>query len=1752
MNVYLRGTKIGIAHITTIAGPAEFEGRKVARYESNNEVKVKRGGREVVVMEGNTMYSDAETNAPIANIKRSSTARGGQMLLEQRFEGDQVHQTLKIVDMENKPVGNEQRSSFTRKSHPNSSHQARKELRDAGYRIGDKREFTDFSLIRGKDCSGTLEVKASKLIESREKSIEVVVLEEAQKDDAGTHTTEYWIIPSTDSYVQIAYMEIGLRMELTTREDACSVDRIEDSITAYSASVRPPIPRADELTELHLLVKTSGKGSRVIIARDDRQQIEEQPGGEQLLKIRRVDTAPLCRIQLPLSVPADVRPCLEPSILIQSDDETIIRTARDIVGDERKALSAVEKLCKWVKNNVRYSLDEAVYGSAKETLRSRKGDCTEYSLLFAALARAAGIPARLCVGLCYDGCSAYGWHQWNEVYIDGKWLPSDSVSGTVGIGCEYIKLTDLTGKDYQEIRDRMINIMKPFELEPVACRIGTRSLDIREEAARKSHFAENAYIDAQRGLLVQAPEDRWSLHPPGERGGLFLLTLETNEASSKEQGDDPDTGKSHVVAMIPESVKEGVTLDEYTEALYRTMPGLTKSFSLSRREPATVAGHNAIIADCRADFGEGILDVRFVTFHHGKEMLNLVFYLPEGTIENGGSDYEEIIKSISFFDESDMLKQLSEQDPAQRRIAVIALGMLGSQKAVDPLLKMLTGELQDKRRPGQVEEEKVPVKDIVEALGAVGDLRSLEIFESMARSADPSRREASAAGLAGLKSLKAAGLLTVLAGDSESKVESAALRQCGNADPELMAEAISKLVTSDNQGFRHRAALIAGNIKGGKAREILCQLLCDSSSEVREAASAALIGMSDDTATDSLIKALQDPVPEIRANAAKALTGKKGVKKGKKELDALFKALSDPDGETACNAADALAVQGIEGSLGSAAKLMNRSDRLCRIHAVKILGNLEAPQTEPCLIQALKDREACVRIAAVNALGKHDGAPALAALEEVLSTDTIRDVLKAAAAVLKEKNYRQAAEILKARAGKEDAEERAQLTGALVELLNPGSDDILSVFTLDASPQVRLSLVRSLGELEKPGDGVMKSLMRLARDSEPGIQCEALRAIRYYGIGQNADLAHLVKSLNIDGSPEVARLKNRCLATWQQPEAVTALMELLTEGGEEEWEDVADSLLSLKKEQVLPEFLGRVKKASLQELRGLCYFARMMKLTGADLRRWLSDNDPRIRAVALDYLGFLAYDLLEESSPSTVSFLKAFVADIKASLSDNDETARAMAVYAWGMLQGDGGLPELQSALKDESPEVRRAAWICLASCMTKKPGKMHHWALTEEHPDVRQAAEQAFRRQYAALQERAFTLAASGDCRSACDMLTESLQTTPGDSCIRCTLAQMKAHLGSNREACSLVSELLKPQPGEKKTTTPLNAEFPQEWTVAQTRSLFKLRSQSIYDTFATPESLYVVTDDYVAHCDTKSGAWKRSRRYPSFFQAHTRPVCSCACLDGVLSLRTDYDDEALWRCHLNEDGWQSVISQYDSVNEPDGDEMTWIRPYKGGILAGMDTVRLYSPEKRQWRIFEETRNRVGDSAPLLKGDTLWCYHHEAGLSCVDLATGRVTSHSEVGQFPSETRCLFAEAGGVPCAIFTDAEKSLTDDDLLFSRISRRDAGFAESPASGSFSKLMCYDGKGDCWKEAGRVRLPDGASISCLAGEDKGKILWAVIQPYNLVMSIDIENRVCRTCLPCLPFHEKAKDNRIKAISVSGNKVYIVCGNELFEMPR
>jgi transglutaminase-like putative cysteine protease len=60
---------------------------------------------------------------------------------------------------------------------------------------------------------------------------------------------------------------------------------------------------------------------------------------------------------------------------------------------------------------------------AVSVLKNKRGDCNEHATLFTALARAAGVPARVAVGLVLqDGRFLY--HAWAEVWL-GRWLALD-------------------------------------------------------------------------------------------------------------------------------------------------------------------------------------------------------------------------------------------------------------------------------------------------------------------------------------------------------------------------------------------------------------------------------------------------------------------------------------------------------------------------------------------------------------------------------------------------------------------------------------------------------------------------------------------------------------------------------------------------------------------------------------------------------------------------------------------------------------------------------------------------------------------------------------------------------------------------------------------------------------------------------------------------------------------------------------------------------------------------------------------------------------------------------------------------------------------------------------------------------------------------------------------------------------------------------------------------------------------------------
>jgi hypothetical protein len=115
---------------------------------------------------------------------------------------------------------------------------------------------------------------------------------------------------------------------------------------------------------------------------------------------------------------------LEPTVTLQSDQPKIIALAKQLRGDEKNTCAIISKFNNYVFSHLQ-KRNTPVFSNALETLNAGYGDCGEHSALLAALLRAAGVPARVALGLLYiDSKKQYFYHAQVMAY-SGKWIFCD-------------------------------------------------------------------------------------------------------------------------------------------------------------------------------------------------------------------------------------------------------------------------------------------------------------------------------------------------------------------------------------------------------------------------------------------------------------------------------------------------------------------------------------------------------------------------------------------------------------------------------------------------------------------------------------------------------------------------------------------------------------------------------------------------------------------------------------------------------------------------------------------------------------------------------------------------------------------------------------------------------------------------------------------------------------------------------------------------------------------------------------------------------------------------------------------------------------------------------------------------------------------------------------------------------------------------------------------------------------------------------
>ena len=243
-----------------------------------------------------------------------------------------------------------------------------------------------------------------------------------------------WVSPEGE----IIREETGMGWVLL-KDDAGIVSRMRESSSSKDIELAElvSVPSNVELRKgvKHIRVIMDGVGEGFDLE-SRRQRIVERKGESKVIEIN----SETLDIDEALSLPVDgMHEFLEPSDFIQSRDGDIRALAARIVGSEKNSLLAAQKINQWLFKNI-YKVPVVSIPSAIDVLKTREGDCNEHTVLFAALARAAGIPAKVNVGLAYTGGRFY-YHAWPGVYV-GKWVEMDPTFGQDIADAGHIKLLE--------------------------------------------------------------------------------------------------------------------------------------------------------------------------------------------------------------------------------------------------------------------------------------------------------------------------------------------------------------------------------------------------------------------------------------------------------------------------------------------------------------------------------------------------------------------------------------------------------------------------------------------------------------------------------------------------------------------------------------------------------------------------------------------------------------------------------------------------------------------------------------------------------------------------------------------------------------------------------------------------------------------------------------------------------------------------------------------------------------------------------------------------------------------------------------------------------------------------------------------------------------------------------------------------------------------------------------------------------------
>jgi transglutaminase-like putative cysteine protease len=125
---------------------------------------------------------------------------------------------------------------------------------------------------------------------------------------------------------------------------------------------------------------------------------------------------------------------------------SVLKEIKDLANEIDKGSTSQEqtiaRLIAWMDANIAKEAVDAF--TAADVLRARRAECQGHAYLFAAFARALGIPARIVNGIAYsEEHGGFLYHSWNEAWIAGRgWQPVDATFGQAHADATHVKLLE--------------------------------------------------------------------------------------------------------------------------------------------------------------------------------------------------------------------------------------------------------------------------------------------------------------------------------------------------------------------------------------------------------------------------------------------------------------------------------------------------------------------------------------------------------------------------------------------------------------------------------------------------------------------------------------------------------------------------------------------------------------------------------------------------------------------------------------------------------------------------------------------------------------------------------------------------------------------------------------------------------------------------------------------------------------------------------------------------------------------------------------------------------------------------------------------------------------------------------------------------------------------------------------------------------------------------------------------------------------